>query len=78
MARVQLNDAQTEDVVGGIFDFYTNKKGERKCAVEGIGTYYASADAFDWFVQYTCGDKYTAQEVVDEGFRLGYFSNSPI
>ena len=71
--RVQLNEEQMEEVVGGIFDFYKTRSGENKCRVEGYGTYHASADAFDWFVQISAGDHYSAQEIVKMGLEKGYF-----
>ena len=48
--RVQLNDQELENVVGGVFNFYT-KGSESLCYVEGSGTFLCSPDASAWIVQ---------------------------
>ena len=74
--RKELNEEALEQVVGGAFNFYTTQKGTNKCVVDGIGTYYVTADAFAWVVQKTAGDKYSAQEVVNMAIAAGKFSTT--
>lgn len=73
--RVQLNEKEMENVVGGAFNFYTNSKGQKRCYIDNIGTFYCSADAFDWFVQRTAGSGAydSPSDILAEGKAAGYF-----
>ena len=46
MARVELNEQNLEDVVGGKFSFYTDDDGSMKCRVTGYGVFNTTADGF--------------------------------
>lgn len=73
--RIQLNEMEMEKVIGGAFNFYTNSKGQEKCVVDGVGTYYVSSNAFDWIVSRTAGEggNDPASMIVDEAIAAGYF-----
>ena len=45
MARIELDEQQMEDVVGGAFHFQYNRKGDYVCKVDGVGVYYAKESA---------------------------------
>lgn len=45
MARVELNEQDMEEVVGGAFHFQYNSKGQYVCKVDGVGVYYAQEGA---------------------------------
>ena len=63
--RVQLNEKEMEQIVGGAFNFYT-KDGQQKCYVDGIGTFYCSSEAFSWVVERTAGCDDPSSVVVQE------------
>lgn len=85
MARIELNDQNLEEVVGGAFNIssYTNDDGSEylMCHVDGAGTYHCSADAKRklclYIVNYVKnnGAEPSIQQVVDQGFALGVFWN---
>lgn len=47
MARVELNEKDIEDVVGGAYNFYYDQDGAKRCDVDGFGDYKCTADARD-------------------------------
>lgn len=75
--RVQLDEKQMENVVGGAFNFYTNSKGLQKCVVDNVGTYYVKPNAVNWVIQRTAGSNVAASIVTQEALDLGYFSETP-
>lgn len=77
MARVELNEEQLNDVVGGAFNYYTNSRGQSKCRVDDVGTYYVSSTGFENVVAYSSDITLTAQEIVDWALANGYFSTTP-
>lgn len=50
MARVELNDQNLEEVVGGKFSFYTNSKGQPRVNITDIGVYACSSDGFIQYI----------------------------
>ncbi len=77
MARIELDEERLDEVVGGAFNYYTTKKGTRKCAVDGVGTYYVSADAFGAVAAYASDTSLTAEQIVNWAIANGYFSTTP-
>lgn len=53
--RIELNEEQLDDVVGGAFNFRYNSKGAYICKVDGVGTYYASENAKRQLAVYEIG-----------------------
>lgn len=78
MSREFIDEERLDEVVGGAFNYYTNSKGQRKCHVDDVGTYYVSADAFGAVAAYSSDTSKTAQEIVNWALNNGYFSNNPI
>lgn len=78
MARVELDEERLDEVVGGAFNYYTNKAGQRRCKVDDIGTYYVTADAFGAVAAYASDLSLTAQQITDWALANGYFSTDPI
>ena len=76
--RVQLNEEQVEKVVGGAFNFYTNKKGQQRCVVDDVGTYYVTPNAMMWVIERTAGSDDSSAVVTQEALDLGYFSVTPL
>ena len=77
MSREMINEERLDEVVGGAFNYYTNKAGQRKCVVDGVGTYFVSADAFGAVAAYASDTSKTAKQVVDWAIKNGYFSTKP-
>lgn len=77
MAREFIDEERLDEVVGGAFNYYTNKAGQRKCVVDGVGTYYVTADAFGAVAAYSSDTSKTAQDVVNWAVANGYFSSKP-
>lgn len=77
MARVELKEERLDEVVGGAFNYYTNKAGQKKCVVDGVGTYYCSETAFENVAAYAADITLTAQQVTDWALANGYFSYNP-
>ena len=50
LTRVELNEQELEDVVGGAFSFYNNKRGEPRVNVYGLGVYACKDDAFTTYI----------------------------
>ncbi len=75
--RMQLNDDMLDEVVGGAFNFYTNSKGQKKCVVDGVGTYYVDDAAFTYIIQITSDPNVPAQDAVNQALAAGHFSTSP-
>ena len=44
--RMQLNEENLDEVVGGKFTFYTDQSGNPRCKVTDFGKFYTSADGF--------------------------------
>ena len=76
MARIELDEERLDEVSGGAFNYYTTKKGTRKCQVDGLGTYYVTADAFGEVCAHAADTSLTAQQIVDWAIDNGYFSTT--
>ena len=77
MARVELNEQNLENVVGGAFNYF-QRNGQTICKVDGVGAYYASPTAFGQIAAHAAADtSLTAQEVVDWAVANGYLSKNP-
>lgn len=75
--RIQLNEEQVEEVVGGNFNWWKEPDGTRMCWVNGIGTYECSVDAkdtFAWLKAEHKGEGWTEQMYVDELLASGDFT----
>ena len=75
--RMQLNENDLEDVVGGAFNFYTYKKtGEYLCYVDGIGTYKPTSSNSKNQIVKMCAQNpnLTQQELVDLAINNGYLT----
>ena len=58
-------------------NYYTNSKGQSRCYVDDIGTYYVSSTGFEKVTAYSSDITLTAQEIVDWALDNGYFSTTP-
>lgn len=47
MARIELNEQNLEDVVGGAFNWFYDKEGSYRCRVDGVGEFTVTATAKD-------------------------------
>lgn len=70
--RVELNEMEMANVVGGAFSFYT-KNGVDKCYVDNYGSYYVSPNAFNWVVGRCAGCDPDPADVINEALAAGYF-----
>lgn len=77
MARVELNDKQVDEVVGGSFNWWREEDGTRKCYVTGTGgTYICTADAkdtFAWLKAEHRGEGWTEAQYVQALIQAGDF-----
>ena len=74
--RIQLNDEQVEDIVGGNFNWVT-MNGQILCKVDGVGKYYATDTAkntFAWLKMEHRYDGWTDADYVNELVSKGEFS----
>ena len=74
--RIELNEAQMDDVVGGNFNWWI-EDGVRKCWVNDVGVYTCTAtakDKFAWLKAEHRYDEWTEQMYADELVRLGEFT----
>lgn len=76
MARVELNDQNLENVVGGAFH-YIERNGQTICIVDNVGNYYAAPNAFGKIAAYASDTSLSAQEVVNWAVQNGYLSKKP-
>lgn len=75
--RMELNEQDLEEVVGGAFNFYTYKKtGEYLCYVDGIGTYKATSSKSKTQVTKMCAQNngLSQQELADMAVAKGYLT----
>ena len=76
MARVELNEQEWENVVGGAFNFRYNSKGKYICDVDGIGVFYALESAKRQICVYDIQNPgLSDQEKVDWALAQGYLWN---
>lgn len=73
--RIQLNDQDVENVVGGAFNWYKDPTGAQRCRVDYVGDFAAAPNAMERFYELKLQhryDKWSAaqytQALVDEGF----------
>ena len=75
--RVQLNEQDIENVVGGAFNWYTDNDGNVFCRVDGFRTYKATTSAQNKLMRLMVTHKkdgWTAKDYVDALCEGGYFS----
>ena len=75
--RIELNEQELESVIGGAFHYF-QKNGYNLCYVDGIGTFFASANAFTQIAAHASDTSLTSQQIVDWAVEQGYLSNKPI
>jgi len=80
MARIELNEQNLDDVVGGAFIFYTNKEtGEQLCYAEGIGVYKPTSSSSKRDLSIMCAraenNGKSQQELLDMAIANGYLTN---
>jgi len=78
MARIELNEQNLEDVVGGAFNFYydPNNNGARSCYVDNVGNFTCTAEARDRLTALKLEhkkDHWSAQQYVNVLVNEGYF-----
>ena len=81
--RIELNENDIENVVGGAFIFYTHKQtGEQLCYVEGIGVYKPTSDKSKRNISIMCAREEnngkSQQELLDMAIAAGYLNPNPI
>lgn len=73
--RIQINEEDIEQVVGGAFNFFTSKKtGEMKCYVDGIGTYTCPSSTAKDQLSVMCARNpgLSQQELLDRAIANGW------
>ena len=74
--RVELNDLELENVVGGAFHYNTQSDGSMTCRVDGAGTYKCTDNAKQkiskYFVQ---NPNASLQDAINYALQNGYFWN---
>ena len=76
--RVQLNNDDVEQVVGGAYNFYYDNDGAYCCYVDGIGNFKVKAEARDRLTALKLlhkQDRWTAAQYVDALVSEGMFYN---
>ena len=77
MARIELNEQDLGEVVGGAFNFYTRRStGEYLCYVDGIGTYQPTSVNSKTEIVKMCAQNNGAsqQELVNMAIANGYIT----
>ena len=78
MARVELNEQDTEQVVGGAFTYYEDGT-DYKCDIDGYGTVYAKYSAKRTVTKiYLANKDKSVAEIVQMAMDAGVFSTTPI
>ena len=81
MARIELNDQQMDDVVGGNFNWYKERGTYlARCRVTGLGDYYCSPSAKSRYNALKLEHKldgWTEQDYVNALVSEGEFSTNP-
>lgn len=80
MARVELNDMEMENVVGGAFHYNTHTSADgdeyMTCRVDGAGTYYCTENAKRKISIYIVSNpNCTLNDVINYALSNGYFRN---
>lgn len=74
--RVELNELDVEDIVGGSYNFYYDAQGARRCDVDNVGDFACDAEARDRLTALKLlhrGQGWTAQMYVDQLINEGHF-----
>ena len=72
--RIQLNEKDVDEVVGGAFWYWTEPDGSYHCKVDGIGVYNASTSAKRQISLYYLEDRSrTAEDLVNYALSNGLF-----
>ena len=77
MARVQLNEQDVKEVVGGAFNFFENANtGEPMCYVDGVGMYYVTSSDSKKNIIKMCAqnDGLSQQELADMAVANGWIT----
>lgn len=77
MARMELNEENLANVVGGAFNWYSEDDGSSYCKVDGVGTYKVTPSAQSRWMMLMLQHKldgWTAADFVDVLVSEGYFS----
>ncbi len=78
MSRVELNEQNLEDVIGGAYHFYYDEAGVKCCKVDGIGIFKCTAEAQDklyYFKLMHKGEGLKAADYVQMMLECGCFFN---
>ena len=76
--RIQLNEQDLNDVVGGEFHYQYNRKGQFICKVDSMGVYYAAENAREKIHAYDVAHpELNEQELTKWALGAGYLSYTP-
>ena len=74
--RMELNDQDLDQVVGGAFHYNSSSDGSMTCRVDGAGTYHCTENAKDKLsVYFLKNKKATLQDAINYALQNGYFWN---
>ncbi|MBR4235952.1 MAG: hypothetical protein IKR85_07810 [Clostridia bacterium] len=77
MARVELNEQDMEEVVGGAFHWSYDSQGAKKCHVDGVGDFSVTTTAKDRYIALKLEHKldgWTGADYVNVLVEEGYFT----
>lgn len=79
--RIELNEQELDDIVGGSFNWY-NERGTtlKRCRVTGVGTFYVTSTAkarYNVLMLEHKGEGWTEQDVANKLLAEGEFSTTP-
>lgn len=74
--RIELNEQQLDQVVGGAFHYNTQEDGSMTCRIDGAGTYKCTDNAKQKISKYILQhDDATLQDIINYAVSNGYFWN---
>ncbi len=74
--RIELNEQELDQVVGGAFHYNYAEDGSMTCRVDGADTYHCTANAKDQISAYIITHKgCTLNDVINYATQNGYFWN---
>lgn len=74
--RMELNDQELENVVGGAFHYNTQADGSMTCRVDGAGTYHCTDNAKQKLSKYFLQNPDASlQDAINYALQNGYFWN---
>ena len=74
--RIELNEQDMANVVGGAYNFYYDLNGARRCDVDNVGDFACDAEASDRLTALKLlhrGQGWNAQMYVDQLLQEGHF-----